>query len=51
MIIMVHKTIIVRVSERISTAERVRQIKCPYNGFSSVRLMSIGVVESQNAFY
>ena len=30
---------------------RVRQIKCPYNGFSSAQLMSIRVTESQNAFY
>ena len=36
MVIMVHKTIIVRDSERIFISERVRQIKCPYNGFNSV---------------
>ena len=40
---MVHKTIIVRDSERISIAGRVRQIKCPYNGFNSVWLISIRV--------
>ena len=51
MIIMVHKTIIVRDSYRSSKAGRVRQIRCPYNGFNRVRLMSIQVTESQNAFY
>ena len=48
---MVHKTIIVRDSQNISIAGRVRQIKCLYNGFNSVRLMSIRVIESQIAFY
>ena len=51
MIIMVHKTIIVRGSKRISIAGRGRQIKCPYNGFNSVQLMSVRDIESQNAFY
>ena len=48
---MVHKTIIVRDSDRMSVAGRVRQIKCPYNGFNSVGLMSIRVIKSQYAFY
>ena len=51
MIIMVRKTIIVRDREKIFTAGRVRLIKCSYNGFSSVRLMSIRVIESQDVFY
>ena len=51
MIIKVHKTIIVRDSERISIAGRVRQIKCPYNDFNTVRLTSIRAIETQNTFY
>ena len=47
---MVHKTIIARDNDRISITGRVLQTKCPYNGFNSVRLMSIRVIESQNAF-
>ena len=38
---MVHKTIIVRDSYRISMTGRVREIKCLYDGFNSVRLMNI----------
>ena len=51
MIIMVHKTILVQDSEILSVAGRVRQIQCPHNGYNSVRLMSIRVIESQNPFY
>ena len=32
---MVYESIIVRESERISTAGKVRLIKCPYNGINS----------------
>ena len=42
---------IARDSDRISIAGRVRQIQCPYDGFNSVRLMSIRVIEGQNPFY
>ena len=48
---MVHRLVIVRYSEIISMAGRVQLIKYPFNGLYSVRLMSIGVIESQNAFY
>ena len=48
---MVQKTIIVQDSYRMSLAGRVREIKCLYNGFNSVRLMSIRVIESQIEFY
>ena len=47
----VHKTIIVQDSYRTSKTGRVRQIKFPYNGFKSVRLMSIGVIDSQNSIF
>ena len=50
MIVMVHKTIIVRDSYRISIAGRVREIKYLYNGFNSVRLMNIRVIECQIEF-
>ena len=33
---MVYESIIVRESERISIAGKVRLIKCPYNGINSV---------------
>ena len=49
--IMVHQTIIIRDSDRIFTAGRVQQIKCPYKGFNSVCVMGIQVIESQNPFY
>ena len=42
MIIMVHKRIIIRDSKIISIAGRVQQMKCSYNGFNSVQLMSDG---------
>ena len=40
---MIHKTIILRDSWRNSIAGRVRHIESPYNGISSVRLVSIRV--------
>ena len=51
------KIIVLRDSEKISIGRIVQLIKCPYkflgpyNGFNSVRLMSIRVIESQSAFY
>ena len=51
MIIMVHNNNFCRDGKIISTDGRVRLIKCPYKGVNSVRLMSIPVIKSQNAFY
>ena len=51
MTIMVHESIIVRDSERISMAGGVRQMKCPYSDFNRIHLINIRVIESQNAFY
>ena len=51
MIIVVHKTIIVRESEKIYIAGGVRQIKRLLSSFNSVRLMSIQVIENRNALY
>ena len=45
------KATTVRDSEIISISGRVRLIIYPYNGFNSVRLIGIRVIESQNAFY
>ena len=52
MIIMVHKTIIVQGSYRISIAGRVQEIKCLCNnGVNGVRLMSVRFIENQIEFY
>ena len=45
MIIMVHNKVIVRDSSRISIAGRVRQMKCPYNGFNSAWLISVRLIK------
>ena len=47
----VNKTVIVRDSDRISIAGRVRLIKCPCSGFNGVRLLSIRDIENKNAFH
>ena len=50
-IITVHKNNYCRDNKRISIGGRVQLIKYPDNGINSVRLMSIPVIKSQNAFY
>ena len=51
LVIIVHKATILRDSERIFIAGRFRQMKYPYNGFNSVWLITIRVIQSQNTFY
>ena len=48
---MVHKAVIAEIAREFLLLEKFDRSKCPYNGFNSVQLMSIRVIESQNAFY